>query len=462
MLAVLALGIGTAQAAEQISIGQRYRIDSKQMQESRSYMVHTPPGYAFAKDAYPVLVVLDGDTLFAQLAAVTDFLSDNERIPKMLVVGVPNTDRGRDLNAPRENAAAPVVGGPDRFLAFIGDELIPEIERKYRTRNYRVIAGHSSGGMFALYTLPARSNLFNGYLAINPAFDGQDGLAKRIDAFLSANGTYRADLYMTMGNEPRTNQAGGFEMAATIQRRASRELRWQYRRYPEETHFSTIMRGTYDGLEAIFSGYYIHDPFVIFEQGGLAALEKNYASVSTRLGYSVQVPEQVLVSLVNSLEGRTRNEEAAKIVDRAAEVYPSSALVHFYGGRIYSKLGDKKRSVEHYAKAYEIAPSSFRSLRTLLKEQGVDPETIVPTFDLPKGSLRNYVGRYGASDVEIVARDNVLVARISDREYTLRPMSATKFYYVNGEDVLIFREDGRGKIVSVTLQSTGAELARTP
>ena len=47
-----------------------------------------------------------------------------------------------------------------------------------------------------------------------------------------------------------------FEMAATIQRRASRELRWQYRRYPEETHFSTIMRGAYDGLEAILRCYF--------------------------------------------------------------------------------------------------------------------------------------------------------------------------------------------------------------
>ena len=242
-LIVLTLGTGGVHAAEQISIGQRHTLDSKQMQESRSYMVHTPAGYAFSTQAFPVLYVLDGDSRFAQLTAIVDFLSENARIPPMIVVGVPNTNRGRDLYAPRESSTTPEVGGPERSLAFIGDELIPEIDRRYRTRDYRVVAGHSSGAMFALYAMPARPNLFKGYLAINPAFDGQDGLAKRIDAFLTANATYRADLFMTMGNEPRTNQAGGFDMAATIQRRASREFRWQYKRYPEETHFSTIMRG---------------------------------------------------------------------------------------------------------------------------------------------------------------------------------------------------------------------------
>ena len=89
---------------------------------------------------------------------------------------------------------------------------------------------------------------------------------------------------------------------------------------------------------------------------------------------------------------------------------------------------------------------------------------IVPEIDLPSTQLEPYVGRYGSPEggVEVVERGGTLHAKLPPREFILRAMSDTKTYFANGEDVLTFRKDNGGRIVSVVLQSTGAELPKLP
>ncbi|TFH66787.1 MAG: alpha/beta hydrolase [Gemmatimonadales bacterium] len=91
----------------------------------------------------------------------------------MIVVAIPNTgDRTRDLTPASETEHAgtgfPTAGGADRFLGFLADELIPHIDSTYRTETFRVLVGHSIGGLFATHALLTRPDLFRGYVAISP------------------------------------------------------------------------------------------------------------------------------------------------------------------------------------------------------------------------------------------------------------------------------------------------------
>src|SRR3712207_3662198 len=97
-------------------------------------------------------------------------------MPEMIVVGISNTDRTRDLTPTRvarlpdnPNAGFPTSGGADKFLKFIETELIPMVESKYRTQPYRALAGHSLGGLFAVHTLVTKPELFNSYIAVSPS-----------------------------------------------------------------------------------------------------------------------------------------------------------------------------------------------------------------------------------------------------------------------------------------------------
>src|SRR6185503_17063040 len=152
-LCALALGLPglcvSAQPAtvgEPIVVGQRFELRSESMGEVRSFQVHRPPNYDISATRYPVLIVLDGNEHFQHVSATVDFLAAAGKIPGMLVIGIPNTDRFRDLVSTAAPDSSP-------FLTFIRGELVPRIDRDYRTRPYRILVGHSDAGLFTLYSM---------------------------------------------------------------------------------------------------------------------------------------------------------------------------------------------------------------------------------------------------------------------------------------------------------------------
>ena len=84
-------------ASEAIDCDQSWTIDSKVMGEERTVLVSTPDSYGTGDARYPVLYVTDGRGPFKNVSAIAEFLARAGRMPEMIVVGVPNTDRNRDL-----------------------------------------------------------------------------------------------------------------------------------------------------------------------------------------------------------------------------------------------------------------------------------------------------------------------------------------------------------------------------
>jgi predicted alpha/beta superfamily hydrolase len=141
----------SATVGEPVVLGQRYPLRSERMGEPLSYQVHRPANYDFSNARYPVLIVLHGDQ-FQHVSTTMDVLAAAGKIPEMLVVGVRSTDNVRDeipqAAISEHPPKPPTRGGPAKFLKFITDELIPEIDHDYRTRPYRVLVGHSTAGLF--------------------------------------------------------------------------------------------------------------------------------------------------------------------------------------------------------------------------------------------------------------------------------------------------------------------------
>jgi predicted alpha/beta superfamily hydrolase len=150
-----------------ITIGEQLNIDSGILGEQRSVIVGLPESYSASNTSYPVLYLLDGASHFNYISGVVYFLAANDFIPEMIVVAVNNTDRNRDLTppsqAPLDLRNAPTLGGADNFQRYLAEELMPWIETNYRTQSYKVLMGHSFGGLFAIHTLTTRPELFNAY-----------------------------------------------------------------------------------------------------------------------------------------------------------------------------------------------------------------------------------------------------------------------------------------------------------
>ena len=84
-------------SAPAITLGIQTSVTSTVLDEERPILIYTPDGYAHGTGKYPVIYLLDGDSHLLHTAGTTQFLSRNGKMPEVIIVGIPNTERTRDL-----------------------------------------------------------------------------------------------------------------------------------------------------------------------------------------------------------------------------------------------------------------------------------------------------------------------------------------------------------------------------
>ncbi len=151
------------------------KINSKFTNEERVINIWTPPSYNSSKDSLTVLYMADGGIKedFPHIANTLDTLIKQNKIPNMILVGIENTERRRDLAGPSnieyDLKFIPNPGGAENFRKFIKNELFPEINQRYRTTYEKAIIGESLAGLFVIETLILEPNMFDFFIAMDPS-----------------------------------------------------------------------------------------------------------------------------------------------------------------------------------------------------------------------------------------------------------------------------------------------------
>lgn len=155
-------------------------MSSKLTGKDYELLIDVPPSFNKEPNRrYPVLFLLDGQWDFALLHALTGGLRYDRVMPEMIVVGIsyggknPNYD---DLRADdyvptraKHDDGPEIGGGAARFLSWLEIEVVPLVEREYRADPaHRILSGSSYGGLFTLYALFEKPDLFESYVAICP------------------------------------------------------------------------------------------------------------------------------------------------------------------------------------------------------------------------------------------------------------------------------------------------------
>ncbi|HYH84531.1 MAG TPA: alpha/beta hydrolase-fold protein [Pyrinomonadaceae bacterium] len=342
---------------------ERIVVKSQVLGEERTVLVRTPAGYARGTERFPVLYMTDGDAHMQHTSGTVSFLARNARMPDMIVVGISNTDRTRDLTPTRveqlpgnPNARFPTSGGADKFIKFIETELIPLVESKYRTQPYRALAGHSLGGLFAVHTMLTRPELFNSYIAVSPALQWDNFvLTDRAKEFFKARKELNRTLFTSLGNEP-GDIGDAFKLfREVLQKQQVTGFVWEAVQYEDEDHGSVVLRSHYAGLRKTFDGWqFPRDPNTGAVAGGLKGIEEHYRKLSARLGYSVLAPEALLNQIGYQLMGQGNMEEAVAAFKLNVERYPGSANVYDSLGEAYERAGQLELARTNYEKAHAL------------------------------------------------------------------------------------------------------------
>ncbi|WNG38738.1 alpha/beta fold hydrolase [Archangium violaceum] len=357
-----------------ISLGAKYTLHSKLLEEERGFLVYLPPGYESSSERYPVLYLLDGDAHFHHATGVVQFLAGNSHIPQMIVVGVSNTARLRDFTPPvqgdfrmpgddsTQSAAEmfPTAGGAERFLRFLEEELAPHIEARYRTRPYRILVGHSLGGLFALHTLMHHPSSFHAYIAISPSLWWNDGgLVRSAVKSLERLPSQERFLYMSMGDEGDGMLKPIQQLARTLEQARPARLAWHYSFLKNEQHVSTPHRTLYDGLETLFADMRLTEAMA--RVGDLKKVEASYARMSKRLGFEVHPPEDALNFMGYQLLRRGKTDAAISVFRRNVEWHGGSANVHDSLGEALESVGQLEAARDSYKRALELGTQAGKA-----------------------------------------------------------------------------------------------------
>jgi len=366
---LIGINLVKSQNVGQIVIGTKHLFHSNILSEDREYWINLPESYndvnKSSYKSYPLLIVLDGNIHFKAISGIVNYMSSdlyrNWKIPEMIVVGIKNVDRRRDYTPDkiatiRENNS----GGGERFLSFLEEELIPELDQKFRTAPYRILFGHSLGGLLATHTYMKESTLFNSFIATDPSFGTWDSetMDKKLDSLTEQS--FERFIYIATANWGKRNirnRDRHVRLYEALNSKCKGELPAKLEYFDNEDHSSISIIAFHNGISAIFEGYGISYRDV----EDIEQLTQHFHALSERLSWDFRPPEY----LVNQIGYRMLQSENDKDKSNALEFfmlnvknYSKSFNSYDSLGEAYEALGDNQKAIENYKKSLELNPAN--------------------------------------------------------------------------------------------------------
>jgi uncharacterized protein len=327
--------IEVQQKTNALIIGAEIKIQSKILNEERPIWIYLPENYSASPNSrFPVLYVLDGDFHFHHITGAVEHLVKRERIPPMIVIAIPFMDyerRPRDLS-PTSAKGDPPVAAADKFLAFLQEELIPFVDKNYRSAPYRILFSHSRAGLFSIYALIEQPKLIDAYISISPSLYWDDRLMfKKMEVFLRDNPSIKKVLYLSAADgDSDLIKFSTADFAGLLKKISPQGLEVQYSFYENETHGSIVHRAFYNNLEHLYSSWRLTPKQI--ETMTYEQLKEHYSKLSERYGYEMSVPTPAKIQKTYQLIQAQQLKEAAEHAKSILEQNPDLSEAHFLFG----------------------------------------------------------------------------------------------------------------------------------
>ena len=347
---------------ENIVIGKKTRMYSDILGEWRLLEVYLPDDYEISEAPYPVLLVLDGGWVFNYCVSIVDMISPNY-LPRMIVVGLPNTDRNRDLYPLHKDADGTGIGS-ERFLSFLREELFPALNKTYRTQGYRILFGHSLAGLFTIYALLKEPSMFDGYIATSPSLAVEDNMALINGLVKSVSHQTLAGKYLHLsggGEEPEELHQAIREFDRSRKKHDISGLQWSFDVFDGEGHIP--IRGFYKGLRGLFHRWIPELEF--FRSGTLEDIKSHYGKLTKKYGFIVLPPASIIHVVGRRYLRENQSQMAIEAYTYFVSLYPNYASGFLALAESYIQAKKTDLAIKNLRKCLKLDPSNTRAKKML-------------------------------------------------------------------------------------------------
>ncbi|WP_452230364.1 MULTISPECIES: alpha/beta hydrolase [unclassified Lacinutrix] len=332
--------------------------DSQKLNDTREIKIQLPRGYdENTNKSYPLIVVFDGDYMFEIVAGNVDYYSYWEDMPEAIVVGVNQIEKRRDDTNYSEQSSLPIDSGA-AFFEFVGMELVPHLEKKYRTENFKVAIGHGETGNFINYFLLKPLPLFQAYISISP--DLAPAMSTYIPERLKSFETKLFYYLATSTNDVKSIKAKTETLNASIAAVDNKNILYNFNTFEGPSHYALPAHAIPKALESIFlvfqpiSKKEYKETILKLEGSPVTYLLDKYQTIEDLFGIKKQIlvnDFKAISAAINKNEQYNYYEELGKL---ARKQYPETMLGNYYLARFYEETNEPKKAMKTYQTAFML------------------------------------------------------------------------------------------------------------
>jgi len=331
-------------------------IRSNKLNEDRQLKILLPRGYNNEDSKkYPLIVVFDGDYLFEAVVGNTDYFSYWEDMPEVIVVGIKQDGTRYDDCMYSEQNSLPIETGAS-FFEFIGYELVPYMNNKYKTEDFRVAVGHGETANFIDYYLLKDVPLFQAYISISPDLAPQMSQYV-IDRFNSIDSVVFYYLATSSNDAPSIK-----EKVESLNKGLSaidkKNIHYDFDNFNGPSHYSLPAHAIPKALENIF---YVFQPIskkeytetiLKLDTSPVDYLLEKYEMIKDLYGMEKQILINDFKAIQAAIEKKEQFQYYEDLGKLARKEYPETLLGHYYLARYYEEIGEPKKAMKMYTSAY--------------------------------------------------------------------------------------------------------------
>ncbi len=359
-------------------------IFSKKLNEDREITISLPPTYQKnTSQKYPVLILLDGDFLLDPLQGSLSYGYYWDDLPEIIIVGI-----NQNKNNERENDCVfnEITGLPEdkgeRFFEFIGMELLPYVQSKYRTAPFKMIAGLDVTAGFLNFYLYKENPIFDAYISMSPELP--TGMEEQIPERL-ANIQKPIHYYHSSAEGDLKKMRGRIQtMDEAIRKINKPSLNYKYEDFKGASHYSLVLHSIPSAFYQIFSIYQpistseFEEKIAPLPSGYVDYLVNKYDILEKSLGLRIQIRINDFKAIEAAIIKNKAYNEFDQLAQLAQRDYPKTMLADYQMAQMCEKKGDLKRAVKYYQSAYQQ-----QEIGDLTKDMMLDKA------DELKGSIKN-------------------------------------------------------------------------